>query len=270
MKPADQDRTDRDQPRPSGGGGLAASFRMTPPPDEPPPPDPPPGPVAIVFAAAFGVVLPVVCLVFDPMVFRSSGALFGGALFGAYKVVGYSAVGLGVASMTVWLVRRRPAGLLSGLLAGGAAFALCMGVVLLPFSLIGLVIVIGVLGFVPFGTAWVCVRQARAAWQATGGGGTAKRWAVVGFLVACAGPWGLQVGGRAATDSATAAALSENPAEAERGLAALERLRFVVDADGLVWAYSREEDPGRRERLAAAYQRVTGGDVEHRLAVLND
>jgi hypothetical protein len=215
-------------------------------------------------------VLPVVCLALDPIVFRSSGGPFGGALLGPYKVVGYSAAGLGMVSLGVWLIRRRPAGLLAGLLAGGAAFALCMGVVMLPFSLLGLVFVVGALGFVPFGTAWAFAWQARSAWRAAGAGRTVRRWAAVGFLVACGVPWVLHVGARAATRTATAAALSEDPAEAERGLAALENLWFVVDADGLAWAYSREEDPGRRQQLAAAYRRVTGGDVEDRLGVLRD
>jgi hypothetical protein len=245
---------------------------MTPPPDEPPECDTQPsGPGTLVFAAVFGIVLPVVCLVLDPTVFRSSVASpFGGAVFGGYKVVGYSAAGLGIVSMATWLIRRRPAGLLAGLLAGGAAFALCLGLVLLPFSLIGLIVLIGALGFVPFGTAWAFASQSRSAWQSARGGRAAGRWAAVGFLLACCAPWGLQVGAQVAVRSATTAALSEDPAEADRGLVAIERLWFVIDPDEFAWAYSREEDPGRKQRLADAYRRVTGGDVESRLAVLLD
>jgi hypothetical protein len=50
----------------------------------------------------------------------------------------------------------------------------------------------------------------------------------------------------------------------------LGRLWFATDADDLVWAFDREQNPDRRRRLAAAYRRVTGGDVEHRLAILRD
>ena len=55
-------------------------------------PNPPVGPLAL--ALAFGVVLPVGCLAFDPIVFRASDGFagpFGGAVLGAYKVAGYTA-----------------------------------------------------------------------------------------------------------------------------------------------------------------------------------
>lgn len=242
-------------------------------PSAPEPPDAIPfGPGRLAFAIAFGVVLPVVCLALDPIVFRSSDALLspiGSPVLGAYRVVGYSATVVGIASLLIWITLRRPAGVLAGSLAGGAAFALGLGLILLPFTLIGLFFIVGVLGLVPFGTAWVFVRSALAAWRAARHR-AATGWAVVGFLVACGLPWALQAVTWSAVRSATERATSTDPGEAERGVKQLSRLRFVTDADELVWAFEREQDPDRRRRLADAYRRVTGGELESRLAILRD
>jgi len=237
-------------------------------------PDHPPfGPGQFAFAILFGVVLPVVCLALDPVVFRSSDALLrplGSPMLGAYRVVGYSATALGIASLLIWLVLRRPAGLLAGSLAGGAAFAFGLGVVLLPLTLIALFILIGVLGLVPFGTAWVFARSARAAWREAGSHRAATGWAAAGFLIACGLPWTLQAVAWSAVRSATELAVSPDPGEAERGVEQLSWLYFVSDADELVWAFEREQNPDRRQRLAEAYRRVTGGEVQDRLAILRD
>ena len=141
---------------------------------------------ARVLSVVFGLVLPVGCFALDPFVFTADGVLRG--MLSGYRLLAYSAAGLGMASLLVWLVVGRPAGLLAGLLAGGAAFAGCVGLVLLPFSLMALVIVIGFAGLIPFGTAWVFVQNARRAWAA---GGRRAGWAAVGLLIACGGPWAL-------------------------------------------------------------------------------
>lgn len=227
----------------------------------------------LAFTIAFGVALPIVCLTLDPVVFRSSDVLLDAVrppVLGAFRVAGHSAAAIGMASLLVWLVLRRPAGLMAGLLAGGAALALGLGLVLLPLTLIGLFVGVGGLGLVPFGTAWVFLWQARAAWLATACRRAATSWAVAGLLIVCGLPWTLQALTWAAFRSATESAASNDPVEAERGVALFNRLWFAADADELAWAFAREQDPDRRGRLADAYRRVTGGDVEHRLANLRD
>ncbi len=237
-------------------------------------PEPTPfGPGRPALTLALGVLLPVVCLALDPIVFRASDGFFSALdspLLGAYRVVGYSATAIGIASLLVWRVLRRPAGLMVGLLAGGAAFALCLGVVLLPLTLIGLFFLVGALGFVPFGTAWVFARESRAAWRSAGSRRVATGWAVAGFLAACGLPWALQTAVWSAVRSATELAASDDPGEAERGTRRLNWLGVATDADDLVWAFGREQAPERRRQLATAYRRVTGGDVEQRLALLRD
>src|SRR5205085_7811140 len=141
---------------------------------------------------------------------------------------------------------RRPAGLLAGSLAGGAVFALGLGLILLPMTLIGMIILVGVLGLIPFGTAWVFGRNARAAWRAATRHRAAPVCAAVGFIFACGLPCVLQVMAWSAFRSAMELATSADPGEAEQGVEQLSRLRFVVNADDLVWEFAREHDPDRR------------------------
>ena len=228
----------------------------------------PPDPVyrRLPATVLFGFALPLGCFVFDPIVFRWSETFDGGPWLGGARPLCYTAAGLGMASLAGWLALRRCPGLTAGLLAGAALFALGLGVVLSPLSLIGLLVCVGVFGLVPFGTAWVFARQAWLAWERAAG----LAWPLLGLVLATGGPGVLQVGAEVAVRSATADALSADPATAERGADRLARLGFATDPDELVWAYSRDRDPDRKRRLADAYRRVTGGDIERRLDVLRD
>jgi hypothetical protein len=226
----------------------------------------------LAFSIMFGTVLPVVCLAVDPFVFRSSDALIkpvGSPLLVSIRVVGYSAIALGIASLLIWLVLRRPAALMTGLLAGGAVFAYCLGVVLLPFSLVAF-LQVGPLGLVPFATVWVFARHALAARSAAACQRTAHVWMVVGFLIACGLPWTLQKLTWSAFKSAKGLAVSTDPGEVERGLDQLIRLSFVIHPDYLVFAYHKEEDAACRKALAEAYRRVTGDTIPKKLTILQD
>ncbi|MBX9583880.1 MAG: hypothetical protein K2X87_26575 [Gemmataceae bacterium] len=268
-------------PDPPPLGPQAREFLPGVPPPDPvsspepePPPGPPPLPPWVVKVARvgtdllFGVIVPLGCLYFDPVVFRNGDP--GGGWPGRYATAGYTAAGIGMLAMVLWHVVGRPAGLFAGLLAGGAVFALGLGLVMIPLTIVGLFICIGVFGLAPFGTAWVFARAARRAWAAAGRGRAA--WAVVGFVLACGLPWAAQGYVRPRVDRALEQLASADPAEVERGAETLGRFRFLTgaDFDDLVWKYHREEDPARREALARAYQRITGRDIEHRLAILLD
>src|SRR5262249_33418819 len=117
----------------------------------------------LAFDIAFGIALPLVCLYFDPVVFRPS--ILGKPLLAPYLVVGGVAIGLGLLSLSTWLLFRWPPAFLTGLLAGGTIFAGLLGLVLLPLSLIGLALGIGFLGFSPFVTAFVFWRNAVRAYR---------------------------------------------------------------------------------------------------------
>jgi hypothetical protein len=119
------------------------------------------------FDIAFGLVVPVLCFAFDPIVFHG-GAFTDEGVYHRFRLFAYAASAIEMATLACWLflVRQfptwsRPAG---GVLAAGAFFSFAVGVAILPLSIIGLVFAgIGALGFIPFVTAIVYLRNARRA-----------------------------------------------------------------------------------------------------------
>lgn len=116
------------------------------------------------FDVAAGILLPYLCLVFDPFVFRP---VFEGAvtsLFTRFQIFAYVGVALALFTLALWLTLgervKAWTGFIAGILLTSAAFALGIGVALVPFSLIGLLFFgIGLFGFVPFLTAFVFFRN---------------------------------------------------------------------------------------------------------------
>lgn len=139
------------------------------------------------FDIVFGVVLPIGCLVFDPIVFR------GGGFPGMYATGAYVFVGLQIAILLCWMLlgRRmdRGADFFPGPLLAGGVFSLLLGIAMLPLSLMGLVMVIGILGFTPFLTSLVYFRAGFRAFQRRGersGGFRRVSLIVLGMLFAVA------------------------------------------------------------------------------------
>jgi hypothetical protein len=230
-----------------------------------------------VFDVCAGIILPVVCLVFDPVVFRAGWGF--GPLLGRFKLFTYALIAIEIAALAAWLALRGRAGVWTGPLGGvvmaGAYFSLVVGVVLLPFSLLGLMLFIGVLGFSPFLAALVYWRNGRLARRESARFLTAgqRKW-----LPVAAGVLALALPALAQLEVSRLVArlLPELAgADAARAEAAARRLRLVgwiadADLDGLVWDYARETDAARKDRLARAYRQATGGDIEHRLMILSD
>jgi hypothetical protein len=112
-----------------------------------------------------GVIGPTICLFLDPMVFQ--GGDEDGPILQTYRLYCYSFMGLEMVLFTLWLWAGSalgPAcGFISGALWAGVLFALGIGLPLLPLSAIGLVVLIGALGFTPFFTAYAFGLQARLA-----------------------------------------------------------------------------------------------------------
>lgn len=123
------------------------------------------------FDWTFGVVLPVICFAFDPVVFK--GNALGAATYGAYKPFAYLLSFTSILAMMAWLIwgdrLKSVSSLMGGLFLMGSVVSFAVGVVLLPLSLLGLIVVIGALGFTPLltGIAYLrngvrAVRSARA------------------------------------------------------------------------------------------------------------
>lgn len=113
------------------------------------------------FDWAFGVLLPVTCIFFDPIVF---GADYGDGLLSAYKpfayLLSYSAI-MATIGWLLWGKRLKWIGAaVSGLFVVSFVASLAIGIVLLPFSLLGLAFFfIGALGFTPLFSAFVFLRN---------------------------------------------------------------------------------------------------------------
>lgn len=236
------------------------------------------------FDVAFGVVIPVLCFIFDPIVFKGgfgAGIAGGGALYQQYQPYAYVFSALQMAALCAWLLTAgrggRWAAALAGMMLAGAAFSFLVGLSIFPYSIVGMLFLfVGVLGFVPFLTAFVYLRSAWRAAAALGRVGSPSRAAVAlacGFVLALGAPGAVHM--RVTKEVAAAFAdVREGRELSPRRLRALRALGAASGTsayDELVWQYGSERDPARRARLARAYAEITvGGDIERRLAFLND
>jgi len=115
------------------------------------------------FDVTFGFVMPVLCFVFDPIVFHTWLSYEPG-LLGRWQFYAYTISALEVVALAAWLFKAsgggRPPAALGGMLLGGGIFSLVVGLLLLPFSLLGLIFFfVGIFGFTPFFTAVVYLRN---------------------------------------------------------------------------------------------------------------
>jgi hypothetical protein len=116
----------------------------------------------LVFDAFWGALLPLLLISYT---FGSGRVDFGE--FGEYSIYYYSEVTIGIASLGYYLIFRRAAAPLAGVLLAGGIFSLLLGLALLPFSIIGLCfgLIISILGFTPLITGFVFLRNARRCWS---------------------------------------------------------------------------------------------------------
>ncbi len=230
------------------------------------------------FDVIIGVIAPVLCFIFDPVVFNNR---FGDVPLSLdlyrFKLLVYLFSGLAILTLSLWLILKERSGSLSAVFAGillsGAVCSLLIGIVILPLSMIGLLFLIGILGFTPFLVFFVYLRNAARAFN------TAKRLVqqsqimglvLLGVLVVSSPPALLQWQISRLVTQSMNDLLRGDVHTAE---SATERLRYVAwaaDMDQVVVAYSRETDETRRATLAKAYQEITGKDITTRSLGLLD
>lgn len=118
----------------------------------------------------FGVALPLICVIGDPVVFKGAG-LGKGALLSQFKPFAYLLSFFCITAMIGWLLCSHRlkgwAAAMSGLFISGGIVSFVMGTVMLPLSLLGAVFGIGLLGLTPFFSAITYLRNGkRAFWYA--------------------------------------------------------------------------------------------------------
>jgi hypothetical protein len=225
-----------------------------------------------VFAISAGIVAPIVCLALQQVILSGEEFQMPGLRFiNVFWLFGYGVIGLEMAVLALRLAFGTKLGSWNGPIAGvllvGALFAGGLGLVLLPDSILGLMVLIGALGFVPFLTSAAYFANATEAYRdarRVAGGPRLVASAFVGALLVIGVPGVVQAGVSLAVRSAIREIADGNPA----GLAKLRTLSQLGARDRLVWAYAAEYDPIRGQRIADAYKELTGEDVSVRLARL--
>ncbi len=229
-----------------------------------------------VFDFVFCLLAPLLCFYFDPAVFK--GGIMGGALLQRFQLFAYGVTAVEISLFVVWVLFGARLGawsrLIGGTLISGAVFSAVIGVAILPYSLMGLLIIIGVFGFVPFLTAFAYFR---VGWRALKSqektpAGSLMIPLMVGGILSLAIPALVSFYVARTTTNSINAILYGNTQQAELAVGHLRWLPFIPqqNLDSLVNAYMFERDPARKEMLKKSYQELTGENPEQRAFILND
>jgi len=107
-----------------------------------------------------GVILPLFCFLFDPVVFRG---IVGRPILGKFQLPAYILGFVSIMGMTAWMLWGDRLKWLNGWLAGlffvSSGISLIVGAILAPFSVIGILALIGFLGFTPLFSSIVYLRN---------------------------------------------------------------------------------------------------------------
>jgi hypothetical protein len=230
-----------------------------------------PTPAQDTFDSAFAILLPILFLVIDPVVFKSP-KLLGPAYLEDYQLLGYLFCSTEIGLFLTWRTFRQPLRRFSMAFAGaffaGAMFSMVIGFVLLPLSVLGLMFVIGLLGFTPFVTAFVFLRNGvRAARINVNSAALPSRLAVAVLSGALVLGTPVMVQAKEESDlSATVRTLiTGKPPEAVAAAERLKSFRFVPRRHSrqIAAAYATEVNPAKLAALKEAYRNVTGEDLEY-------
>ena len=230
----------------------------------------------LVFDLIFGVVGPILCFVFDPIVFQ--GGLAGPPFLPDYQGVVYLFSGVEIILLCLWLASGKgnevSSALIGGALLSGGLFCLTIAILLFPLSLIGLAVGIGLFGFTPFFTGIVYLRNGWRALHsdAEESSSLTLAGAVCGFLLVAAIPIVLSLQVRSMVSKSVDEIIRADPVRAPYAAQQLAVLRFFAsaDVDRIVWAYASETDENRKQLLKSCYREITGKDIDQRLLILND
>lgn len=221
------------------------------------------------FDFAFGILTPIVCLTFDPIVFRST--IGGGPVFERYALPAYLLTGIAMVALAVsWtpLVRcALAAAMLAGAFAGGALFALGLGLFLLPLATVGLALAgLGALGYTPLLTAFTYTRGAFRLWRRHNRATNVPLGRALALLAGLGLVLGLPAGLHVTRYGVVRLAIRDlkrgDPSDAERAAARLARWPGVLPLDRIAREAVRTPDAAARARLAAAYERASGQSVD--------
>ncbi len=224
-----------------------------------------------VLTLVFGLVLPAVCLLFDPVVFRTG--LLGPAL-PRYALWGPVFGWLGLGALLFWLTTERAPAWCAGALGLAALGALGIGVLLMPLSIVGIGFMgLGLLGLVPFGTALVYGVHARGAWRRARDSGRPRpaRLVAAAFGAALLGaPLAVPPVAEVEVRLARRWLATEDVAAHDRARQLLTQAHALGCDDSIVINWYHCDDDAASERMEAIYSELTGGSISSRASRLFD
>ncbi|MFI5403269.1 MAG: hypothetical protein ACHQ1G_10055 [Planctomycetota bacterium] len=227
-----------------------------------------------LFDPAFGAVLPVVCLLLDPIVFRSGMPLLGEALFPRWRAAAFVFVGIEAALLLAgWRPRlrgMRAAFIGCALLVGGLG-SLALGVALAPLSLVGALFAgIGLLGLTPLLTAVAYLRNAARLLRRADVRNPGLALACAAGLLAATVPAATAYVVGVRVMDTTIERLNAEAGTVDPAVETLRRYSLLVEFDDLVHAYGESRDEAARSRIADTYRRLTSKGIEQRIGELSD
>jgi hypothetical protein len=225
-----------------------------------------------IFDLTFGLFLPILCFFYDPIVFKGVGVR--GAVLGNFKPFAYLLCYLALTSLVLWLACGEKLKKLNAILAGiffaSAIVSFIIGIVLLPFSVLGLLVLIGALGFTPLLTAFVFARNGFRAFKKC-----STEFDRNPFLATFALTAVLSIGFPAIFNLKLNQAIDVMITYADsrtiyNSTFNVIYIWYLVDTDRIVSAYVSENSKEKKEALETAYQLIDGRDIKFAVRRYND
>ena len=229
------------------------------------------------FDVVFGILLPMVTFVADPIVFKG-GIVGDEPVLGDYQLFAYLISGLEMVVLVLWFSLRRHltsfSAPIGGILIAGGLFSLAVGVLILPYSLLGLIVLIGAAGFTPFLTAFVYFRSGVRALKAQERNDTfGARFLLAGgaVLLSLGAPWLVSYQLTSTISTATRDLLYGDPVASAQ---AFERLKWLPIPEAnrreFVETYRLERNIERKSLLKRYYAELTGEDLDLKVRYMDD
>ncbi len=230
------------------------------------------------FDIVFGIVLPILCFVFDPIFFHSLISNVD-ALFGNFQLFAYGVGAIEIITLTLWLFQKSyPQGVgkvYGSLMLAGSLFSFALGIILLPFTIIGLIFVIGILGFIPFLTGFVFWRNGIRALKQGGWDIHADNLllaVIAGGIFAIGAPLFFQWRVWKLTSQCVYRIKTAHP-KAEKAKSQMKAFSYITGyvERQLKSAYKSEyyKTDGRKTRLFDAYMEITGKSRDETSQILD-
>lgn len=230
-----------------------------------------------VFDVTFGLVVPILCFVVDPVVFKSF-PLLGRAFLEDYQLFAYVVSTVEMGFFLVWRTFPTKAKSLSPLFAGvllaGACFSFVIGVAMLPLTAWALLFIIGVLGLIPFASAFVYLRNGIRAMKAQPDLPLASRITTATFsgVLVISSLIFASVYVESRISAAMGDVLFGNTIEVEAATNRLKCFGFIPlkHTNRLALAYGDEWDADKKATLGRVYWELTGEDPDVGLGRLHN